>query len=83
MNTATRKTREELFAEAKAEYRVPVNLNLTIEQAELVARALTRGYLDLGYDQSMLDLANNLYHSINHGYDFCADLARQREIFQD
>lgn len=82
MTAATRKTQEELFTEAKSEYRVPVNLSLTIEQAELVARALTRGYLDLGYDQSVLDLANNLYHSINHGYDFCAGLARGRYIAQ-
>jgi len=88
MTTRTRKTKEELYEEAKAEYLVPVNLKLTMEQAAALRRAVTRGIVDddvLEIRKPLIEsgLGPYLDESMVHAYDSCKDLALKRYIGQE
>ena len=88
MSTKTRKTKEELYAEAKAEYMVPVNLKLTMEQAAALHRAVIRGIIDDEVPemrQPLIEsrLSSYLEESMIHAYESCEDLALSRYIGQE
>lgn len=88
MSMKTRKTKEELYKEAKEEYLVHVNLKLTMKQVEALQRAVTRGIIDdevPGLRQPLLESGLNPYleEAMIQAYDSCTDLALKRYIGQE
>jgi len=80
------KTRQELYEQAKDEYLVPLRLQLTIEQANALYRAVAKAYVnddepEIG-EKLPPGLLTHLHESLGHAYEFCSDLAQKREITQ-
>lgn len=82
MSTKTRKTKEELYEEAKAEYLVPVNLQLTLSQANALYRAVVRAMVDDNEPELLKNLpaglSEHLHDAMYHAYGYCSDLALKR-----
>ena len=87
MTTRTRKTKEELYEEAKAEYLMHVNLQLTLAQANALYRAVVKAMVD-GSEPELLEnlpagLSEHLHVAMYHAYGYCKDLALKRYIGQE
>jgi len=88
MSTKTKKTKQELYEEAKAEYLVHVNLKLTMKQVAALQRAVTRGIIDDEVPEMREPLLESrlspyLEESMIHAYESCEDLALKRYIGQE